>query len=1223
MTVVTNKIQRCLLRHLFRYLLVLLLFSVVQSSRAQSYTRGIGVYPGDPKENFAPVLKIDAAHYRNLALHRAAYQSSAYDYNLAASSITDGITDAEMPGWIVTSSGGILPRDGREHMLDRHASSQQQITGSNVWLQVQMAGNYFVPPVDSISLTGSVIIDTLITKPWAITISGSDDGQKWDELGKASGDALPGTDALTELMKRFSLPQGQKFSPQQMGFLRRFAPSDRRVLNYTFKLPHKVSYKYYRFNGDDPGAKTWSVSDLVFVYQNKTAPIGGPYRFNSAWKSAGSGTEWVYVDLGAICDFNQVGLDWISPAAEGAVQVSDNAREWQDIAQLTPNPPTDTTTVINLAKPAKGRYVRILMTKPVNAELGYMLGEIEVMGTGGPVPVAQPQPEVQPNGKLNLAGGAWKLQRASLVNAEGNFISSMNATDEEWLPATVPGTTLVSYLNAGALPDPNYGDNNLAISDSYFYDDFWYRNVFIVPASYAGKRIFLNFDGINWKAEVYLNSNLVGRINGAFTRGKFDVTNMVMPGNKNVLAVRIIKNETPGFPTEQNRNSTDANGGELGADNPTFHASVGWDWIPTIRGRNTGIWNSVYLESGGQVAIENPLITSTLPLPDTTTADLHLEVTVRNYNKQTVQGTLRGKIGSVSFEQAVTLAASEIKTIRLNPITHPVLRLHHPKLWWPNGYGQQNLYNVSLSFVTADGIPSDEKKFKTGIREMTYSDAGGSLKLWVNGKRFIARGGNWGFAEDMLRYRAREYDVAVGYHQEMNFNMIRNWVGQIGDDAFFEACDKYGIMIWQDFWLANPSDGPDPANPGMFIDNMKDFVKRIRNHPSIALYVGRNEGNPPLVLEEAIAAALPVLAPGIKYIPNSAFGTVSGGGPYGLMPLKYYFQNRATPKLHSEMGMPDLMSYESFKLTMPDSALSPQSRLWGVHDFTLQGAQNGSSFNQTVEKVFGKTDDVKKWLNLAAWTEYQGYRAMFEAQSKHRMGLLIWMSHPAWPSLAWQSYDYYFEPTGAYFGGKKASEPLHIQWNPLTDSVEVVNYSIPHAEGLMAKLQVIDLDGTVRSSTQAQVNCAPDSTASVMPVSIPANLSSVYFIRLQLLKGDSILSRNDYCRGADADSAGGIGNLQAILKLPAIQLNTQTQSVKTGDHWNITTQLANKTATPAFNVRLKVIGTTSGNRILPVIYNDNYFTLLPGETRTIVIKVADADTQGEKLDVAVEGLNIQ
>jgi hypothetical protein len=1199
-------------------LLFLVLFFSFQALKAQQYSRGIGVYPGNPKEFFGPGMKIDAIHYRNLALHRAAYQSDAYDYNLTAQLITDGVIDTKLPGWIVasTNSQGILPRDGREHGFDRNSSSQQ-FDGPNAWFQVQMAGNYKISSIDSLKIVGSMTADTLAPKPWAITVSGSNDGLKWDELGKVNGsNSLPGI----EPPARFRPPTGQKPTLQQIALTRRFAGMKRRSLNYTFKFSQPVHYKYYRMGTDEPNAKSWSVNHLSLYSNGQEAPIGGPYNFTSAWKSVGSGSEWVYVDLGANCSFNKIKLNWISPAIQGFVQVSSDALSWENIGALPAN--GDMVTNLALNKEVKGRFVRVLMTKAANPDYGYILSELQVFGIGGPVPVAHPQEAIHANGRLDLAGGAWKIQRASQVKADGATLSAPSFNDSQWLTATVPATTLVSYLNDGAVPEPNYGDNNLAISDSYFYDDFWYRDVFLTPISYRDRRVFFNFDGINWKAEIYLNGHAIGRINGAFIRGKFDVTDLLVPGGKNVLAVRVIKNETPGFPTEQNRNSTDANGGELGADNPTFHASIGWDWIPTIRGRNTGIWNDVYLSPGGPVTIEDPLVTTKLPLPDTTSAAVSIQTTLYNHSLKAVKGILKGTFGTTSFEQAVELRSNEQKTINLDPTTNPSLNLQHPVLWWPNGYGNQNLYKVSLTFITADGKTSDNKTFKTGVREMTYSDTG-NLKIYVNGKRFIARGGNMGFAEDLLRYRSREYNIAVGYHKEMNFNMIRNWVGQVGDDAFFEACDKYGILIWQDFWLANPSDGPIPNHPDMFIENLKDFVKRIRNHPAIGLYVGRNEGNPPPVIENAITSLLPVLAPGIKYIPNSAAISVSGGGPYALRPLKFYFENRATPKLHSEMGTPDLMSYESFKLAMPDSAIWPQSRLWGVHDFTLQGAQNGTTFNTTMEQAFGKIEGVKQWLSLAAWTEYQGYRAMFEAQSKNRMGLLIWMSHPSWPTLVWQSYDYYFEPTGAYFGAKKASEPLHIQWNPLSDSVEVVNYSVANGAGLNAKLQVLDLQGKVKLTKQATIDCAIDSRVAVMPVTVPPELTGIYFVRLELTRGSEVISRNEYCRGALPDSSGDIGDLSAVTRLPPVKLSAQTLVVKVGNNWKITTKLSNNTAYAAFNVRLKVTKDKTGERILPVIYDDNYFTLLPGEERTIEIKVADADTHGEKPGVAVEGYNVK
>ena len=243
---------------------------------------------------------------------------------------------------------------------------------------------------------------------------------------------------------------------------------------------------------------------------------------------------------------------------------------------------------IKLAQPATARYVRLLMTKPTAPE-GYALSELEVWGRGGIAVLPKP---AAPG--LALSGGAWKVQRDSLVKASPAILSQPGFADRDWLVATVPGTVLASYYNAGAVPNPDFGDNQSMISDSFFYADFWYRNEFTPPPATPGQRVWLNFDGINWKADVYLNGEKLGRIEGAFTRARFDVTGQAPAGPQNALAVRILKNATPGSVKEKDFESPDKNGGALGADNPTFHAAIGWDWIPTIRGRDTGIWADVF-----------------------------------------------------------------------------------------------------------------------------------------------------------------------------------------------------------------------------------------------------------------------------------------------------------------------------------------------------------------------------------------------------------------------------------------------------------------------------------------------------------------------------------------------------------------------------------------------------------------------------------------------------
>jgi beta-galactosidase/beta-glucuronidase len=802
------------------------------------------------------------------------------------------------------------------------------------------------------------------------------------------------------------------------------------------------------------------------------------------------------------------------------------------------------------------------------------------------------------------------------VNADGATLSKVGFADHDWVIATVPGTVLSSYLNVGAIPDPNYGENQLLISDSFFYADFWCRNEFTAPALSPGERAWLNFDGINWKGDVFLNGEKLGRIEGGFIRGRFDVTGRLLSGRKNALAVRIEKNDTPGSVRQKTFESPGKNGGALGIDNPTYHASIGWDWIPTIRGRNTGIWGDVYLTLSGPVTLEEPFVTTTLPLPDTTRADVSVEVKLVNHTPQPVAGTLRGRLGELQFEERVTVDGSATKKVKFDPSNTPGLRLENPKLWWPAGYGEPHLYAMELSFQTRDQKVSDTRAFQVGVRQMSYSEEGGALRIWINGRRFVPRGGNWGFSESMLRYRRREYDTAVRYHRDMNFTMIRNWVGQVGDEEFFAACDRHGVMVWQEFWLANPADGPDPKDNDLFMRNVLDSVLRFRNHPSIALYCGRNEGNPPPPLDQGMRKVLAENHPDIHYISNSAFGVVGGGGPYMAMPLSFYFTGGVYEKLHSEMGMPNIPPVESVRAMLPESARWPQGLAWGLHDFCLGGAQGCEVFRNMIEFNYGGADNLDDWVSLAQFLNYEGYRAMFEAQSKYRMGALLWMSHPCWPSFVWQTYDYYFEPTAAYFGCKKACEPLHIQWNPVTESIEVVNNSGGNAQGLTAAVEVLNMDGTKQWAKSTSLDSSEDSISSCIKMEYPSGLTPLHFLRLSLNRGAETVSTNFYMRGPAE------GNYRAIRQLPKINLEASTRTARQDNRWQLTTELHNPSNQPALMVRLKAVREKSGDRILPAIYSDNYIALMPGERRTIRTELEDADTRGEPPRIIVEGFNV-
>ena len=1145
---------------------------------AQQYTLGVGVYPGDPQQNFAPTFRVDGATYRNLALHRAAYQSSSYDYNLTAQLVTDGIVETKLPRWVVVSSSehGVLAKHERENVLDHNWTTSADLRGTDVWVDIGFLGGSAAPEVDRVDVDASA--PSSDNQEWSLILSGSEDGKTWRELRRDAG----------------RLRTTGEFKP-------------------SIALPAPVRSRYYRVELRCGRPLRWRVGEVAFFRGGRRLDLGGPYDFSSAWMSAGSGEEWVYVDLGAQCTFDRVKLDWIRRAAEGSVEASDDAVHWRTLAPL-PNA-AGAIDEIRLPEPAQARYVRLRMTKPASPE-GYILSEMEVWGRGGPLPVAHPAAATETGGRVNLAGGRWRVERESLVKADGAAISRPGFLDRDWLIATVPGTVLTSYLNAGAVPDPNYGDNQNLISDSFFCADFWYRDEFVAPAALGRRRVWLNFDGINWKADVYLNGEKLGRIEGAFMRGRFDVTGKLRPGQANALAVRIEKNRTPGSTKEKTVLGFGSNGGALGADNPTFHSSVGWDWMPAVRGRDTGIWNSVYLTGSGPVTIEDPLVSTSLPLPDISRADVGIELTLHNHEPRPVAGKLRVRFGEVAFEMPIMVAASSAKTVKLDAAAHAELRLRNPKLWWPNGYGDPNLYVVEFEFQAADGQASDTKQFQAGVRQFTYSEEGGALRIFINGRRFVPRGGNWGFSEDLLRYRAREYDAAVRYHRDMNFTMIRNWVGQTGDDAFYEACDRYGIVVWQEFWLANPWDGPDPDDPAMFLRNVRDTVLRIRNHPSIGLYCGRNEGYPPAVIDDGIRQALGELAPGSHYISDSADGVVGGGGPYQVMPLKAYFGSLAKSKLHSEMGSPNIPAMESLRAMMPEDALWPPNRTWGEHDLGPREPQAAGSVFRHIEKSYGGAKNVEEFVELAQFLDYEIYRAMFESQSRYRMGMLIWMSHSAWPSLLWQTYDYYFNPGAGYFGSKKGAEPLHIQWNAADETIEVVNYSGGDARGLTARVEVLNLDGSVRWEKTAPVDSAEDSTVSCIKMEYPAGLTAVHFLRLKLSRQGETVSENFYWRGLED------GDYRALRTLAQANVGAATRMEQRDGRWRLSTELHNVSATPALMVCVKAVREKTGDRILPALYSDNYVALMPGESRTIVIDLADADTRGEKPSVVVEGFNV-
>ena len=801
------------------------------------------------------------------------------------------------------------------------------------------------------------------------------------------------------------------------------------------------------------------------------------------------------------------------------------------------------------------------------------------------------------------------------------------------MPAIVPGTVLNSLVHNKVYPEPYYGMNNkldrniipdLAKTGREFYT-YWFRTEFDVPENYKDKIVWLQVDGINYRAEIWVNGYLLGNMSGMFKPEYINITDFARIGQKNALAIKVYPVDMPGTikPKQWGAAGEFHNGGDgnIGL-NTTMLMSVGWDFTfnDGIRDRNTGIWKNISLYATDKAVIRHPFIKSELSKPNYDLAKETVSVEVTHPTQRGIKCTVKGEIigENITFSKDLNLFRGETKEICFTPEEFPQLTIKNPRLWWPKGYGSPYLYDANFTFKVGDKV-SDSEDFKVGIRQMTFNENNSILSLFINGRRFIGRGGNWGFGESNLNYRGREYDIAVAYHADMNFTMMRNWVGQIGDKELYEACDRHGIMIWQDFWLANPSDGPDPYDPEMFIANAEDYVKRFRNHASIGIYCGRNEGFPPEQIDKALRRIVKEDHPGLHYISSSADEVVSGHGPYRALPVKEYFSlKNGSDKFHSERGMPNVMNYESLVRTFSPEALWPQNAQWGQHDYTMEGAQSCASFNAIIEKGFGKPNNAKEFADLAQWVNYDGYRGMFESRSLNRKGLLLWMTHPAWPSMVWQTYDYYFEPTAAYFGCKKASEPLHIQWNPVTDEIEVVNYSAGVRNGLTAKAQIINMDGSISWENEVSVDSKEDTTNKCMKLDFPASVSSAHFVKLTLTENGKIVSDNFYLRGVEE------GNYQALREMPKVTLRSNVATNKGNDGtWTATAILENTSSTPALMIRVNVVGEKDGEQFLPVFYSDNYFSLLPGEKKEINIHWKDVDTRGETPKVVISGYNVE
>jgi hypothetical protein len=748
-----------------------------------------------------------------------------------------------------------------------------------------------------------------------------------------------------------------------------------------------------------------------------------------------------------------------------------------------------------------------------------------------------------------------------------------------------------------------------------------------------------------------------------------------------ILAVHILPPPHPGIPHEENLLEMGPNGGLLCYDGPTFVCTEGWDWIPGIRDRNIGIWQDVRLIVTSDIQISDPQVITDLPLPDTSSAKISVKATLINKSVEKKNFTLSGEIESIGFSQQVTLNPGEHRKVVFEPSEFSQLIFQKPRLWWPNGYGRQELYKLKLT-ATENGIVSDTKEIRFGIREMSYDFTVdfqnarqnvrvnlNPLKVWkktdkiitytlrgyetrklkggvqigivpdlkdtvlfdkgitpgsspylviqVNGQPIYCRGGNWGLDEAMKRVSRERMEPFFRLHKDEGFTMIRNWVGQSTEEVFYELADEYGLLIWNDFWMSTENYNLDPWDNQLMLNNARDAIRRYRNHPSIAIWCGRNEGNPPMALDDSLHI-LQAREDGTRiYHSSSIINNLANSGPwfYGDFVRKEIHHKDG---FNTETGAPAIPVLETMQEMMPREDLWPIGDAWYYHD--LHRGQ--TDYIKAIEDQYGSYKDAGEFCRKAQMLNYDIYREIFEAWN-YRLwntcsGLLLWMSHPAWPSTVWQTYSSDYETNGVFYGSKKACEPLHIQFQPDSYNVYFINNTLVDYPSIRTELKIYDLSGKEISVESSVNDSKANSSIKCFLPEIPANLPSVFIARLRTYTAKGrLLSENTYLK-----TPRGEKDFRSLNSLGQVNLKGKLSATKLSDKLvTFTFSVTNPTKIIAVSIKLNVRDSRTGKRILPSYISDGYFTLLPGESR-IISADCPANKVHEILKITAEGFNV-
>lgn len=839
----------------------------------------------------------------------------------------------------------------------------------------------------------------------------------------------------------------------------------------------------------------------------------------------------------------------------------------------------------------------------------------------------------------------WYCKKVSEVKEDGIKLSQSGYAVKNWMPAVVPGTVLTTLLENKKVPDPFFGMNNNKIPDIYFAGKdaytYWFVKDFKELPAKGEEQVWLNFRGINYSCDIYLNGKKLNKelFKGMFLRQRYNITSLLDKSGNNRLAVVVFPPDVVGNP----------NGGQGGdgtiARNVGHQYVAGWDWIQPIRDRNTGIWDKVTIEKTGAISVEYPHIVTTVPgvrKPDGIQAPAYIdaEATLSNVSGIVKNGFLKYQIDNQTTYVPVTLQPHETKIVKIDR-----LQINNPKLWWPHTYGKQDLYTSYIGFVESKNDSKDGlETIQTGIRQVDnrWNSHTKSMEVLVNGQPIFIRGGNWIISDQMLRFTKERYDAEVRFHRDMNLNLMRIWGGALTErPEFYEACDKYGLLVMQDFWGSGDCNGrwidplkledqwtrrqyPDDHN--LFIESAADMIRMIRNYPSLAIWCGGNEIPLPTDIHHALKDSLmPLLDNTRWFIDYSNSDSMSynaiggnGDGPYGIQDLAYFWNYKTWP-FNTEIGSVGVGDIVSLKRFLPkENQVIPietpgveavQDSVWTYHKYI--------GYGNHIE-AYGKPKDLEDFANKAQLVNYDQYRSLIEGFVGHQWdwytGVMIWKTQNPWTALRGQMYDYYLDPNACLYGLKKGSEVLHGIFSFGDSSIYIANNTFEKRSNIMLSVRYYNIEGKDSVLTKVFEEAIPQNTKKVLSIknfvkSLAAQDGGFVVVQLQD-EHKTLLDENIYWL-PNKD-----GKYSGLNKLPASQMSIKANKIKDG---SVIVELSNPTNAPiAFFNRLSIVDKKTGERLLPTFYSDNYISILPGSKQTIQI---DYPTGNANIALSVEGWN--